>query len=66
MDTERPEGIRISKFLSDNGICSRREAERMIEFGKVKMNGKRIRSPVCFITESDEILVNNVLVKRNK
>lgn len=32
-------GIRINKFLSDAGLCSRREADRHIEEGKVKIDG---------------------------
>ena len=30
---------RIQKVLADQGICSRREAERLIAAGKVKING---------------------------
>ena len=29
------EAIRLNKYLSDAGICSRREADRLIEAGKV-------------------------------
>lgn len=32
--------IRLNKFLADNGVCSRREADRMIESRKVKVNDK--------------------------
>lgn len=32
-------GIRINKFLSDAGLCSRREADKYIEEGKVKIDG---------------------------
>lgn len=34
------EEIRLNKFLSDAGFCSRREADRLIEQGKVLVNGK--------------------------
>lgn len=33
--------IRLQKFLADSGICSRRAAERLIEEGRVTVNGKR-------------------------
>ena len=33
--------IRLNKFLSDAGVCSRREADRLIESGKVTVDGKR-------------------------
>lgn len=31
--------IRLNKYLSEAGICSRREADRMIEAGKVTVDG---------------------------
>lgn len=34
------EGIRLNKFLSEAGVCSRREADRQIENGQVRINGK--------------------------
>ncbi|MBQ9766440.1 MAG: pseudouridine synthase [Lachnospiraceae bacterium] len=32
--------VRLNKYLSDAGICSRREADRLIEAGKVKVDGR--------------------------
>lgn len=32
---------RLNKFIAESGICSRREADRFIEHGNVKINGKR-------------------------
>ena len=34
------EKMRLNKFISDAGYCSRREADRLIENGKVSVNGK--------------------------
>lgn len=36
---EEKEEIRINKFLSEAGVCSRREADRFVEEGKVKIDG---------------------------
>ena len=36
------EEIRVNKFLSEAGYCSRREADRLIEDGKVTINGETI------------------------
>ena len=33
-------GIRLNKYLSEAGICSRREADRMVEEGRVTVNGE--------------------------
>lgn len=34
-----PEGIRLSKLMSERGLCSRREADALIERGWVRVNG---------------------------
>lgn len=36
---DSPEEIRINKFISDAGICSRREADRLIQDGRVQIDG---------------------------
>ena len=36
------EAIRLNKYLSDAGVCSRREADRLIEAGKVLVDGAEI------------------------
>lgn len=35
------ESTRLNKFIAESGICSRRDADRFIEQGNVKINGKR-------------------------
>ncbi|MBX0332429.1 23S rRNA pseudouridine(2604) synthase RluF [Pontibacter sp. HSC-14F20] len=40
MTQNTTEGIRLNKFISDAGICSRREADKLIEQGRVLVNGK--------------------------
>lgn len=35
------ESMRLNKYISESGICSRREADRFIEQGHVFINGKR-------------------------
>ena len=35
---EHPDGVRINKYLADTGYCSRREADRLIEAGKVTID----------------------------
>lgn len=55
--TDTPEGERIAKVLSRAGIASRREAERLIELGEVKVNGRVITSPALNVTAKDKITV---------
>ncbi len=34
------ESVRINKYLSEAGVCSRREADRQIEKGNITINGR--------------------------
>ncbi len=38
---EENQGIRINKYLSEVGFCSRREADKLLEKGKITINGKK-------------------------
>lgn len=53
-----PEGDRIAKVLARAGVASRREAERMIDAGRVSVNGKVITSPALNVTDKDRIIVD--------
>lgn len=52
------DGERIAKRLARAGVASRREAERMIEAGRIKVNGKKIDSPALNVTADDKIEVD--------
>ncbi|MDR0319304.1 MAG: rRNA pseudouridine synthase [Rickettsiales bacterium] len=49
---------RIAKTIAASGIASRREAERMIEAGQVRVNGIVITSPALNVSPRDLITVN--------
>jgi 23S rRNA pseudouridine2605 synthase len=53
-----PEAERIAKFLARAGVCSRRDAERLIAEGRVKLNGKVLDTPAVKVTASDKVLVD--------
>ena len=53
-----PPGNRIARVLARAGIASRREAERLIETGRVTVNGKVITRAALNVTEADRITVN--------
>ena len=52
------EGERIAKFLARAGVCSRRDAEKLIEEGRVKLNGKKLDTPAVKVTSKDKVLVD--------
>lgn len=58
MNNDQNKGERIAKRLSRAGVASRRESERMIESGRVTLNGERLNTPACLVTDQDEILVD--------
>ena len=49
---------RIAKFIADSGVASRRAAEALIANGAVSVNGKIIDTPVVFVDDTDDVLVN--------
>lgn len=49
--------IRLNKLISESGICSRREADKWIESGRVSVNGKKPRVGER-ITETDIVEVD--------
>lgn len=51
-------GERIAKRMARAGLCSRREAERWIENGRVEVNGDVLTSAACVVTNDDKILVD--------
>jgi len=56
---------RINKFLSETGFCSRREADKLIEQGRVEVNGE-VPLMGTKISEEDEVRVNGELVSQSK
>ncbi|WNK00018.1 pseudouridine synthase [Thalassospiraceae bacterium LMO-JJ14] len=51
-------GERIAKVMARAGLCSRREAERWIEEGRVEVNGQKLTTPACVVGETDTIVVD--------
>ena len=56
--------IRLSKIISHAGICSRRDAEKLIEKGEVKVNGEILKEFVIAQDKIKEIAIKNVRLKK--
>ncbi|UBH09125.1 pseudouridine synthase [Macrococcus armenti] len=56
--------MRINKFLSEAGICSRRGADKWIEAGRIKINGVKAELG-SKVTDDDVVEVDNKVVKLN-
>lgn len=62
---EKKEKIRLNRFLSEAGVCSRRAADREIEAGHVKINGR----PAVLgdrVSDEDTVTWNGEKVKREE
>lgn len=56
------EAVRINKYLSEAGVCSRRGADRLIEEGRVSINGNHAFLG-SVVNKEDEVRVDGNLVK---
>ena len=54
--------MRIAKYIANAGICSRRDAEKLIEQKKVFINNIRCEHPSTLVTLKDKIVVNKKIV----
>ena len=55
---KKPEGERIAKVIARAGVCSRRDAERLILEGRVKLDGVIVTSPALNVTANNVIQVD--------
>mgnify|MGYP002152212517 CR=1 FL=1 len=64
MNDKSHKGDRIAKVMARAGLCSRRDAEKWIEAGRVSVNGKAISSPALNVLPSDKIIVDGKPVSK--
>ena len=54
--------VRLNKYLAECGVCSRREADVLIEAGKVTVNGRKAE-PGMRVGDTDEVICNGKALK---
>jgi len=59
MKEPKEETIRLNKYIAQAGICSRREADKMITAGLVKVNGKVVTELGTKVLPGDDVRYNN-------
>ncbi len=59
-----PDSVRLNKAISDSGYCSRREADSLIEKGRVSVNGEK-SGLGDRVMPGDEVLVDGKLITKN-
>jgi 23S rRNA pseudouridine2605 synthase len=61
--TDPPErGERIAKWLARAGVASRRDVERMLAEGRVRLNGAVLTHPASFVRDGDRVKVDGRVV----
>lgn len=56
-------GIRLNKYLSEAGVCSRREADRLVEAGRVKVDGV-LAAVGMRLTEGQQVTLDGRIIQR--
>lgn len=62
MSESNPNSISLNKYISSTGICSRRDADKMIEAGRVMLNGQ-IAQRGNRVFDSDQVLLDGKPLK---
>lgn len=57
------EGIRLNKYISNSGICSRREADVLIAAGSAQVNGKVVTEMGYKVQLTDEVRFDGSLIR---
>ena len=56
------EGVRLNKYLSEIGHCSRRAADKLIDAGRIQVNGQKVVMGQK-VTPQDQIEIDGVLIE---
>ncbi len=59
-----PKGERIAKVLARAGVASRREVERMINEGRIRLKGKVLQTPATLVKSLDDIEVDGETINQ--
>ena len=63
---QKSEPVRLNKYLSEAGVCSRREADRLIETGRVTVEGQRAQTGMRIVPGQVVKVGNKVVSKQDE
>jgi pseudouridine synthase len=63
---QKSEPVRLNKYLSEAGVCSRREADRLIETGRVTVDGQRAQTGMRIVPGQVVKVGNKVVSKQDE
>jgi 23S rRNA pseudouridine2605 synthase len=53
--SDQTESIRLNRYIAKSGICSRRDADELIQRGEIEVNGKVVKELGTKVTRDDDI-----------
>ncbi len=66
LDSKVSEKIRLNKYIANSGVCSRREADQLIQMGLVSVNGKVVTELGFKVNPTDEVRYEDKLLRAEK
>ena len=63
---QKKEPVRLNKYLSEAGVCSRREADRLIEMGRVTVDGKTAQTGMRVIPGQKVCVGKRIISKKDE
>jgi len=64
--TDNPDLMRLNKYIANSGVCSRREADRLIEAGAVSVNGNIVTELGTKVGPGDKVQYGDQTINREK
>jgi 23S rRNA pseudouridine2605 synthase len=61
-----PKGVRLNKFIANSGICSRREADQLIQAGVIKINGEVVTAMGSHVMPGDKVQYGDQTLSNEK
>lgn len=58
--------VRLNKYIASAGVASRRDADKLIEVGRVRINDTVVKELGFLVSSKDRVYVNNKLIKPEK
>ena len=63
---DSPDMVRLNKYIANSGICSRREADRLIQAGAVSINGQIVTELGTKVGPADKVQYGDQTINREK
>lgn len=63
---DKQDSIRLNKYIANAGICSRREADKLIGNGKISVNGKTVTEMGYKVAPTDQVVYKNKVIQAEK